>query len=264
MASLYGGLDVGSMTAKAVVLDADGRLLGWGMAETTPQLAVCGREALDGAVSAAGARGEELAFVVGTGYGREALPFVQKRVTEITCHARGACALFPGAALVVDVGGQDSKAIRLDASGRVLAFAMNDKCAAGTGRFLNAMAATLRTGIEGLGPAGSNSTRELAMSSTCTVFAESEVISLIARGEAVPDIAHAVHRAMAKRLAGLVRQAGVGEPAVFTGGGALNVDLVRCLEECLGVSFRIPERPQLTGALGAAHLAREATPVRSL
>ncbi len=252
MSRLYAGVDVGSLTTKAVVVDETGAQAGWSLADSSPHLAETGGEALDAALAMAGAGREDLAAVVGTGYGRAVLPFATRQVTEITCHARGAAALFPGTKLVVDVGGQDSKAIRLGNGGDVLDFAMNDKCAAGTGKFLNAMAQTLRTGLDGLGPEGLKSTKKLTMSSTCTVFAESEVISLIAQGQAVPDIVHAVHRAMAKRLSGLVRMVGTAEPAVFSGGVALNVDLVRLLEEALGIRFSIPEQPQLVGALGAA------------
>ncbi len=252
MTLLAAGVDVGSLTTKTVVVDGAGREVGWSLVESSPHLAETGREALDAALGMAGATVDDLSAIVGTGYGRAVLPFATKQVTEITCHARGAAALFPGTKLVVDVGGQDSKAIRLGNGGDVLDFAMNDKCAAGTGKFLNAMAATLRTGLDGLGPEGLKSRKRLTMSSTCTVFAESEVISLIAQGEAVPDIVHAVHRAMAKRLSGLVRLVGAAEPAVFSGGVALNVDLVRLLEEALEVRFSVPEQPQLVGALGAA------------
>jgi predicted CoA-substrate-specific enzyme activase len=255
MTILAAGVDVGSLTTKAVVVDGAGRKVGWSLVESSPHLAETGREALDAALGMAGATLGELSAIVGTGYGRAVLPFATKQVTEITCHAMGAARIFPGTRLVVDVGGQDSKAIRLGNGGDVLDFAMNDKCAAGTGKFLNAMAATLRTGLDGLGPEGLKSRKQLTMSSTCTVFAESEVISLIAQGESVPDIVHAVHRAMAKRLSGLVRLVGAAEPAVFSGGVALNVDLVRLLEEALEVRFSVPDQPQLVGALGAAVLA---------
>ncbi len=252
---LVAGVDVGSATAKAVVLDRDGRVRGSSLLPSAPNLSGVGREALNEALAEAGAEAGELAAVAGTGYGRAALDFAALRITEITCHARGASVLFPGTALVVDVGGQDSKAIRMGPSGEVRDFTMNDKCAAGTGRFLAVMAGILGTSLDVLGPAGLRAMKALSMTSTCTVFAESEVISLISQGEAVPDIAHAVHQALAQRLAGMVRMVGADGPAVFSGGGALNPDLVDCLQSLLGLVFQIPERPQLTGALGAAHLA---------
>jgi predicted CoA-substrate-specific enzyme activase len=255
---LYAGVDVGSLTAKAVLLRGDGSRAGEALVRTSPDFADSARRALEAALDSAGEAGREPRAVVGTGYGRTSVPGAARSVTEITCHARGASALVPGARLVVDVGGQDSKAIRVGPGGRVEDFAMNDKCAAGTGRFLSAMAETLHTGLEGLGPAGLRSNREVVLSSTCTVFAESEVISLLARGEPADDVAHAVHLAMARRLAGLVRLVGAQAPAVFTGGGALNPDLVRCLEEVLSLRFTIPAKPQLAGALGAALLALEA------
>jgi predicted CoA-substrate-specific enzyme activase len=252
---LVAGVDAGSTTAKAVVLDEASRVLGTSLIDSSPDLATSGRDALNGALREAGATDSDLAFVVGTGYGRASLPFATRRVTEITCHAAGASMLLPDVRMVVDVGGQDSKVIRLGESGEVLDFAMNDKCSAGTGRFLNAMAATLRTGLEELGPTGLKSQKVLSISSTCTVFAESEVISLIAQGEKVPDIAHALHAALARRLAGMVRLVGADSPALFSGGGALNPDLVKCLEGDIGLPFHIPPRPQITGALVAARLA---------
>lgn len=248
------GVDVGSLTIKVVVLAEDGRILGRALRDTTPRPADTARSVLDEALKTARLEEGDLAALVGTGYGRAALPFATRRVTEITCHARGAGLLVPGARLVLDVGGQDSKAIRLEGGGRVEDFAMNDKCAAGTGRFLGVMAQTLGTGLDGLGPAGMKSGRALAISSTCTVFAESEVVSLVAQGEGVEDIAHAVHTAMARRLAAMVRQVGVAEPAVFTGGGALNPDLVLLVGEFLSVPFIVPPEPQFVGALGAASL----------
>ncbi len=254
MAKFSAGLDVGSLTTKAVVMEEGGRVAAKAIADSTPRPAETGREVLRDALKVAGLEMGSLVSVVGTGYGRASLPFATRRVTEITCHARGACILVPGARLVLDVGGQDSKAIRIEAGGRVEDFAMNDKCAAGTGRFLGVMAQTLGTGLEGLGPAGLRSARDLAISSTCTVFAESEVVSLVAQGEGVEDIAHAVHAAMARRLAAMVRQVGLAEPALFTGGGALNQDMVRSVGRLLSINFIVPPEPQFVGALGAAAL----------
>jgi predicted CoA-substrate-specific enzyme activase len=254
---LWAGLDVGSLTTKAVVVGEDGARAGAFLTASTPTPAETGKGAVERALESAGASWGHLQGIVGTGYGRAALPFVTRRVTEITCHARGVSSLFPGARLILDVGGQDSKAIRLDGGGKVEDFAMNDKCAAGTGRFLGVLAQSLGTGIEGLGAEGMRSGKLIDMSSTCTVFAESEVVGLVARGESVPDIAHAVHVSLAKRLSGMVRQAGIAQPAVFTGGCALNPDLVSAVEGLLGLRFSIPHEPQLTGALGAALLAKE-------
>lgn len=254
---LFAGVDVGSQAAKAVVLDGEGRVVGRALLDTGPDFTGSAVRALEEALARAGAAGTPPRALVGTGYGRASVPGAHRVVTEITCHARGVVRLFPEARLLLDVGGQDSKAVRLGPGGKVEGFAMNDKCAAGTGKFLSVLAQTLRTGVEGLGPAGLEARKELTLSCTCTVFAESEVISLLSRGESVPDVAHAVHLAMARRLQGLVRQAGLREPAVFTGGGALNADLVRSVEELLGIRFLKPEEPAFTGALGAALLAWE-------
>jgi (R)-2-hydroxyacyl-CoA dehydratese activating ATPase len=192
-----------------------------------------------------------------TGYGRQmvARETGGDTVSEITAHAVGARHLFPDCRTVVDVGGQDSKAISLGPEGVVVKFEMNDRCAAGTGRFLEVMATTLETPLEALGPLALGAAHAVAVNSLCTVFAESEVVSLIARGEDPAAIALGLHEAIATRLAGLARRVGPRPRVVFTGGGALNPCLLRLLEANLGLELSVPEHPQLVGALGAALLA---------
>jgi len=255
--TLYAGIDVGSLSTEAVLLDADGRVAGFSIVATGASTRKACGEALARALAAANAADTCIACTVSTGYGRESVPASDRRVTEITCHARGARHLFPETRTVLDIGGQDSKVIRLAPDGRVADFAMNDKCAAGTGRFLEVMARTLEMDLEDLGPASLRSRRSLAVSSMCTVFAESEVVSLIASGAAPEDIARGIHNAVADRVAALAERIGMAPPAVMTGGVAKNPGARKALEERFGFPLLVPGEPQLAGALGAALIARE-------
>jgi len=255
--TLYAGIDVGSLSTEVVLLDADGRVAGFSIVATGASTRKACGEALARALAAAKAAGTCIACTVSTGYGRESVPASDRRVTEITCHARGAHHLFPETRTVLDIGGQDSKVIRLAPDGRVADFAMNDKCAAGTGRFLEVMARTLEMDLEDLGPASLRSRRSLAVSSMCTVFAESEVVSLIASGATPEDIARGIHNAVADRVAALAERIGMAPPAVMTGGVAKNPGARKALEKRFGIPLLVPEEPQLAGALGAALIARE-------
>ena len=266
------GVDIGSTATKVVLLDAgdvgggEGATIPlWsGVAATGAYARKTAAELLSAGLAASGATGEDLLWVVSTGYGRRLLPFSDEAVSEITANAKGALHLAGGAGLVrtvIDVGGQDSKAISLDEQGRMLDFAMNDKCAAGTGRFLEVLARALETELGDLGRVSLESTERLDINSTCTVFAESEVVGLLAQSRAVADIAAAVHRSIARRVAALASQlrgVGVVAPVLFDGGPALNAGLVAALSDELGVEVDTPERPQLATALGAARRALEA------
>lgn len=254
---LFAGIDVGSLSTDVVLLDGKGKSVGHAIVATGASTQKASGEALSRALEIAGGRAADIALTVSTGYGRDRVPFADWKVTEITCHARGARRLFPGAATVLDIGGQDSKVIRLSPNGRVVDFAMNDKCAAGTGRFLEVMARTLEMDLEQLGPRALLSRRSLSVSSMCTVFAESEVVSLIASGTAAEDIAWGVHLAIANRIAALADRVGCEAPAVMTGGVAKNPAARKALEERFGIPLLVPEEPQLAGALGAALIARE-------
>jgi predicted CoA-substrate-specific enzyme activase len=254
---LFAGIDVGSLSTDVVLLDGDRDLAGAAIITTGASIRKAAREALDAALSAACASAGEIVFTVATGYGRDRVEFADHRLTEITCHAKGARHLFPGALTVLDIGGQDSKVIRLGHDGKVVDFAMNDKCAAGTGRFLDVMARTLEMDLEEMGKRSLLAARSLQVSSTCTVFAESEVISLIASGAAPDDIAWGVHLAISERIAALAERLGVAPPAVMTGGVAKNPAARKALEERFRLKFLLPEEPQLVGALGAALVALE-------
>ena len=198
------------------------------------------------------ARGD-VAYVVATGCGRRRADFARDTVTEITCLAKGVNYLFPGARTIIDIGGQDTKAIRVDAEGRVVEFEMNDKCAAGTGRFLEVMASALKIDLERMGELSLTHGKHLAISSICTVFAESEVVSLVSEGEKLPDILHGINTAIADRTMGLVnRLGGLEEEVVMAGGVAKNTGVVAALGDAAGVRLRIPPEPQVVGALGGS------------
>ncbi len=254
---LFAGIDVGSLSTDVVLLDGDRNVASASIVPTGASIRKAAREALDAALSIACASTAEIVYTVATGYGRERVEFADHRVTEITCHARGARHLFPGTLTVLDIGGQDSKVIRLGMDGRVVDFAMNDKCAAGTGRFLDVMARTLEMDLEQMGKRSLLASRTLHVSSTCTVFAESEVVSLIASGAAPDDIAWGVHLAISERIAALAERIGVAPPAVITGGVAKNPAARKALEDRFHLKFLLPEEPQVTGALGAALIALE-------
>jgi predicted CoA-substrate-specific enzyme activase len=252
---IYAGIDIGSLSTDVALLSADRALLGSAITATGASTRKAAREALDAALAAAGARREDIVCTVATGYGREMAEIADLRVTEITCHARGARHLFPGALTVLDIGGQDSKVIRLSHDGKVADFAMNDKCAAGTGRFLEVMARTLEMDLEQMGGRSLLAARSLPISSTCTVFAETEVVSLIASGADPDDIAWGVHLAISERIGALAERIGIVAPAVMTGGVAKNPAARKALEDRFRIRFLVPEEPQLAGALGAALIA---------
>lgn len=250
------GVDVGSTLTKVVVHNGD--LLASVIDRTQVDYVGAARRLLTEALARAGRVPNDLACVVATGYGRRRIPFASREITEITCHARGVRELFPAARTVIDVGGQDAKGIKLGAQGKVVNFAMNDKCAAGTGRFLEVMAASLGLPLDELGTRGLGGGSPVSVSSICTVFAEQEVAQHLAAGVSVEDVLAGLHAALASRILVMVRRLGIERQIVLTGGCARSPALVRALEERLGAPVVTPPEPMLTGALGAALLAREA------
>jgi predicted CoA-substrate-specific enzyme activase len=255
------GVDVGSLTCDAVLISGDGAVLGRSVVPTGARNVQAIERARSEALAAAGnVAPERVRATVATGYGRNRVDDRLAAVTEITCHARGVEALLPGTEVLVDIGGQDSKAIRLDGKGRVLEFAMNDKCAAGTGRFLEAMARALEVKLSELETLDARATQHRAISSMCTVFAESEVVSLIAEGAERTEIARGLHRAIAARTQALVKRVArnAGELSVaMSGGVARNQGVVRALCEALGCPVQVAPAPDTVGALGAALIARD-------
>ncbi len=257
MESCACGIDVGSMSTEAVLVDGSGGLAFWVEVPTRPNHRETAAGVFEQLLQKSGLEAGRIGIVVGTGYGRRNIPFADRQLTEISCHARGAAACFPGIRMLIDIGGQDSKVIHVDDEGRVLDFAMNDKCAAGTGKFLNVMAQTLHLELPELGNCALEAGQGTEISSICTVFAESEVISLIAAGSPVPEIALGVHQAMARRVISMVKKLGLKTPLAFTGGVARNPGMVKSLEEGLGVELMVPDNPQVVGAYGAALLGME-------
>ena len=247
------GIDIGSITAKAVVLNGE-TILGERVQFTGYNAKKAGQAVLDALLDEIGMTFDRVEAVVSTGYGRKTVDFADKAITEITCHGVGAWFVNPAVRFVVDVGGQDSKVIRLDDTGKVVDFAMNDKCAAGTGRFLEVMARAMEVDLDDFGPL-SLTGNPAKISSICTVFAESEVISLIAGGEARENIIAGIHESAASRIAAMARRIGVVSPVMMTGGVAKNKGAVMALESKLETSILVSEYAQVNGALGAAILA---------
>lgn len=252
MKSFVMGIDFGSTTAKTVVLDLKGRVLASCVAHMGAVSGDGAKASISGALQQAGLTQAEIGRTVSTGYGRRMLDEADKNYTEITCHARGAFAMVPSARLVIDIGGQDSKVIALDGNGLVSQFAMNDRCAAGTGKFFEALARAMQVELGQMGELALQAKEELQISSMCATFAETEVISLLAEGKAKQDVLGAVHAAVAARTAGLVARVGKRGPVVMTGGVARNQAAVHYIEQALGMPLLLPEAPQIAGALGAA------------
>lgn len=252
------GVDAGSTTTKAVGVDAAGRLVCWALTPADPRIAEHTAAMIE-ALRRGDGTGKQAADVpvVATGYGRKLVAAATRAVTEITCHARGVYADLGTAGTLVDIGGQDSKVIRIGANGMPLDFAMNDKCAAGTGRFLEHTAQRLGVELADLGALTLSAPEAAPVSSTCTVFAESEVISLVAHGRPVPDILLGLHEGLISRIVAMVRGVGLVPPLLLSGGVARNAAVVELLGRQLGAPVRLPRFPQLMGAYGAALVAAE-------
>lgn len=251
------GIDSGSLATKGVALGEDKETLGSVIDLTGGRSRQSGERVYEQVLKKAGLSEGDVDFVVTTGYGRDNLPFSDKNVTEITCHAAGVHFLFPDVATILDIGGQDSKVIRIDNLGRVQDFIMNDKCAAGTGRFLDVIARALDVRLEDLGTISQETENTVEISSMCTVFAETEVVSLVAGDTPIPEIVRGVHNVIAERGEILLGKIGMMEPMAMSGGVALNIGVVKELEKRLNLDLNISDNPQLIGALGAAVIARK-------
>lgn len=252
------GVDSGSLTAKAVIMDRNRRIISSNVAQLGFVSKKALQTAVDGALGLANLAFSDMAYVVATGYGRLAYADADREITEISCHARGAHYLLPDVRTVIDIGGQDSKIISVGPSGSFTNFAMNEKCAAGTGKFLQVMATALGVELEQIGELSLQAQNELHISSTCTVFAETEVISLVAQEHALPDILAAIHESIASRMLTLAGRVTLTEPVMMTGGVARNVGLVKTLERVLNIDVNVSGDPQIAGAIGAAMFAADA------
>lgn len=253
----FAGIDIGSLTVETAIIDDKGGLLTYNILATGANSIVAAEKSFKQALNNTGISERDLNYIVATGYGRISVPFANKTITEITCHGRGAYHLFPLTKTVVDIGGQDSKVIKLAENGKVIDFAMNDKCAAGTGRFLEVMARALEVKLGEMGELSSTSREEIPISSTCTVFAESEVVSLVAKGKPKEDIINGLHRAICNRIVGMMERVGIEEEITITGGVAKNSGIVKTLGRKTGMNINVPEESQIVGALGAALLAKK-------
>ncbi len=256
---LVAGLDIGAKNVHAVLL-RDGEVVARAVVPTGFDQEVSAEHGLAEAARVAGVDRGDIVAVAATGAGRKALTFAVEQPTEIAADARGALALCPEARTVIDVGADEARAIRVDGKGKVVDFAINEKCAAGAGAFVEAMSRALEMPLETFAKASLESSQVIPMNAQCTVFAESEVVSLIHANTAPADIARAVHDAMASRVSTMVRRVGIEDPVVLAGGAALNTGFVKSLSEALGgVDIIVPDDAPYLGAHGAALIAEEKT-----
>jgi len=264
---MYLGIDIGSLSCDAVLIDKNEKIAAFSVVLTGARNAEAIARAREETLQKAGVSEKDIIATVSTGYGRNRVDGRLSAVTEITCHARGIQALLPGTEVLIDIGGQDSKAMLLGGDGRVVDFAMNDKCAAGTGRFLEAMARALQVDIDEMSRLDKGAKGDLTISSMCTVFAESEVVSLIGQGKEINEIVHGLNRSIANRTASLVkriRQSLNGARVSMSGGVARNSGVVRAIGEALQCRISVPEMPEIVGALGAALIAKEKASIEEM
>jgi predicted CoA-substrate-specific enzyme activase len=255
MTEYFAGIDVGSTMTKAVILEKG--IIASVIGPTGPEQRRLANRVIQEALIQAGLAFDAITYVVSTGYGRINVPFADKQVTEISCHAKGVASLFPKARTIIDIGGQDSKAINVDATGRVTNFIMNDKCAAGSGRFIEVIADSVGLPLHEVGMVSLQSVAPATISNICTIWAQQEVASSLAEGVPIPDLLAGVHRSLADRVARMVRRIKVEKEVVLTGGGGKNQGLHHALEEQLGCQILLPPYPLITGALGAALLGKD-------
>lgn len=254
----YGaGVDVGSTQTKAVIIDGDRKILARAITDTGANVGVAAENAFEMALKDGDIQEHQVAYVVGTGYGRYRITFGDTQVTEISCHGRGAAHMFPRTRTVLDMGGQDTKAIKVSPNGEIVDFCMNDKCAAGTGRFLQSAAAALEIPLNDLGDTALKAEKGVKISTTCTVFAESEVLSWLGRGKRIDEILLGVHQAIASRSIALLRRVGIDAEVTFTGGVSRNPAMVKVLNEVLGTNLNVSGDSHYMGALGAALFAMD-------
>jgi predicted CoA-substrate-specific enzyme activase len=250
------GVDIGSTMTKVVITDTTDKILSAIKGPTGPEHRQLANEVMKRALEQANLQLDDISYIVATGYGRLNVPFADAQITELSCHARGVSNIFPNVRTAIDIGGQDAKCLKIK-DGKLIDFVMNDKCAAGTGRFLEITAATLGIRLEDMGDVSLKSTKKIELSNVCTIFAQQEVVALLSRGEKVEDVIAGLHLALASRVATLARRLKIEPDVVLTGGVAKNTGMVKAMKESLGRELLVPEEPLLTGALGAAILARE-------
>lgn len=248
-------MDVGSTMTKAVILN--GGIIASIIGPTGPEQRRLANKVMEEALRRTNLPFQAITYIVSTGYGRINVPFADKQFTEISCHAKGIVSLFPEAKTIIDIGGQDIKAIKIDPAGKTTDFVMNDKCAAGSGRFIEVIADTLGVPLAQVGEFSLQSKNPAKISNICTIWAQQEVAASLAQGVPIPDLLSGIHQSLAERICRMVNRLKVEEDIIVTGGGARNKGLLKALSEQLGHEILVPEEPLITGALGAALLGRE-------
>ncbi len=255
--SLYfAGIDLGSTMTKVVIVDSSEKVRARVASHTGAEHRRLANRVMEEALSQASLPFVKIAYVVATGYGRINVPFADRQITELTCHARGVASFFPSVHTALDIGGQDAKGMKIK-DGKLLDFVMNDKCAAGTGRFLEVIAEALGLKLDDLGNLSLKSKNRVTISNTCTVFARQEVITRISEGVPLEDVVAGIHAAVASRAVGMLRRLKIEPDVVFTGGVAKNIGVVKAVEESIGHEVLVPSDPLISGALGAALLGKE-------
>ena len=257
MARLFAGIDSGAATVKTVIINGGNETLTSNVISTGGDALLSAKTSFNRALEEIGVSKDDIEFTIATGYGRKMVPFAGKAITEIICHARGGKIFYPDVRTIIDIGGQDSKVIGMDEEGTGSQHNLNYKCAAGTGRFLEVMADVLEVGIDGIGPLSLKGKKPCHISSTCTVFAESEVVTHRAKKEKTENILAGIHESIAKRVVSMGIRVGYNERILFTGGVAKNCGVHKALEKEIGKEITIPRKPQIIGALGAALYAKE-------
>jgi predicted CoA-substrate-specific enzyme activase len=255
LTSYFVGIDVGSTMTKVVILN--GGIIASIIGPTGPEHRRLANQVMDEALKKAALSFQAITYIVSTGYGRINVPFADKQFTEITCHAKGIASLFSKAKTIIDIGGQDVKGIKIDGNGKIRDFAMNDKCAAGTGRFIEVIADTLGVPLDKVGGLSLQSKNPAMISNICTIWAQQEVSASLAQGVPISDLLAGVHKSLADRISRLVHRLRVEEEIIVTGGGGKNKGLLKALSEQLGHEILVPEEPLISGALGAALLGKE-------
>lgn len=255
--ALAAGVDVGSTQTKSVIINEDLKIVGRSLIDTGANVVKAAERAYLESLMDSKRREEEVAYVIGTGYGRYKVTFGDTQVTEISCHGRGAVHMYPNTRTVLDMGGQDTKAIRVSETGEIIDFCMNDKCAAGTGRFLGAASMALDIPLDELGATALRSEKPVKISTTCTVFAESEVLSWLGKGKKIEDILLGVHQSISSRSIALLRRVGLNQEITFTGGVAKNIGMVKVLNDNVGTKMNVSDESHYMGALGAALFAMD-------
>jgi len=250
----FAGIDVGSVASKAVVVDGDGNVISYAVIPGLPSEGSA-QTVFNDVLGDSALSFSNVKYIISTGYGRFNVSFADRQYTEIICHSVGVNSLFPSARTVIDIGGQDSKAIKISPDGKVESFIMNDKCAAGTGRFLEVMEGVLKVELNRWGELASRAKNTAVISSVCTVFAETEVISKVAQNVPLEEIIAGLCESVAMRVAQMAKRLSIAKDVCLTGGVARNKGVAQKLSECLDMPLLIPERPQITGALGAALIA---------